>query len=98
MNSIYNSSSEYAKENGATEDNQPWYDITMEAGYDPATGRYEYPSDDMSTNYTPTYALFHGTIGYTVECGENNEASVTMANTVSSATPPMWPRTRTTCI
>lgn len=29
MNSIYNSSSEYAKENGATEDNQPWYDITM---------------------------------------------------------------------
>lgn len=78
MNSIYNSSSEYAKENGATEDNQPWYDITMEAGYDPATGRYEYPSDDMSTNYTPTYALFHGTIGYTVECGENNEASVTM--------------------
>ena len=78
MNSIYNSSSEYAKENGATEDNKPWYDIALESGFDPATGRFEYPSDDMSTNYTPTYALFHGTIGYTVECGENNEASVTM--------------------
>ena len=78
MNSIYNSSSEYAKENGSTEDNKPWYDIALESGFDPATGRFEYPSDDMSTNYTPTYALFHGTIGYTVECGENNEASVTM--------------------
>ncbi len=78
MNSIYNSSSEYAKENGATEDDQPWYDISLESGYDPVTGRFEYPSDDMSTNYTPTYALLHGTIGYTVECGENNEASVTM--------------------
>lgn len=78
MNSVYNSSSDYAKANGATEDNQPWYEITMERGFDEETGRYEYPSDDMSTNYTPTYALFHGTIGYTVECGENNEDAVTM--------------------
>ena len=78
MNSIYNSSSEYAKENGSTEDNKPWYDIALESGFDPATGRFEYPSDDMSTNYTPTYARFHGTIGDAVEGGENNEASVTM--------------------
>lgn len=31
----------------------------------------------MSSNYTPTYALFHGTNGCTVECGELNEESVT---------------------
>ncbi len=40
-------------------------------------GKWE-TSDDMSSNYTPTYGLFHGTVGYTVECGELNDDSVVM--------------------
>lgn len=54
----------------------PWYEICIEENL--VDGRWEYPSDDMSTNYTPTYAQFHGTIGYTIECGELNQKSTDM--------------------
>ncbi len=35
------------------------------------------PWDDMATNYTPSYAMFHGCLaGYTIECPELNSDSV----------------------
>lgn len=77
VNSVFKATKEQAAEYGVKE-GDPWYEICIEENLNKETNTWDYPSDDMSTNYTPTYALFHGTIGYTVECGELNEDSVTM--------------------
>ncbi len=82
LNEDYLNNEDFKEDNKFYTDNgmelgDPWYEINIVDGL--KDGVWVEPSDDMSSNYTPTYALFHGTIGYTIECGELNDES-TMAH------------------
>lgn len=56
----------------------PWFEIPLRDYVDKNGGWHDETSDDDTANYTPTYALLHGTIGYTIECQEDSEESVNM--------------------
>lgn len=54
-----------------------WYEVNIRDGKN-SEGVWAEPRDDMSSNYTNSYALINGIMGYTVECGELNEESTKM--------------------